>query len=237
MIQTKGQSISKKAEAELNCIIGLSGDLKLKSLGSDLHSYFATQTWKNIWKKRAEQEKDENKKQELLEKSINDVVTKKDSRRQDFKPLSFGVLYGCRAPKAAQTLKVPKDEGQVIIDTIAETVPIAFGFLTGNSKRVFQQGFIEFNKRSGTKRWFEEALFELQYLKQNFPKQYESLLEYGKNNELNNVLADYIEKQVKSKMFIRAADIGSAARNSPIQGTQADAMKEAIVYVDYKRRI
>lgn len=77
----------------------------------------------------------------------------------------------------------------------------------------------------------------MQYLKQNFPKQYESLLEYGKNNELNNVLADYIEKQVKSKMFIRAADIGSAARNSPIQGTQADAMKEAIVFVDYKRRI
>ena len=110
--------------AELIVMASHAQDHRLLELSKgDMHSHFATKSWRSIYKNRANKHRDIllNTTLSQLEKEIyeeeyeyyfdlsnNFTVTKDNPKgfRQAFKPMAFGVVYGLFAKKAGKTLNI-----------------------------------------------------------------------------------------------------------------------------------
>lgn len=208
--------------AELIVMCSLAQDERLLELSKgDMHSHFATNSWRGIYANRAgkhrdilntnailnEQEKEIYKKEyeEYLEKKNTFTVTKDEPKgyRQAFKSMAFGVVYGLFAKKAGKTLNISTEEGQICINTIKREIPKTIKFVESQSAFAEKRGYVLHNTRTNSRRWFP-------------------------------ILIKQIKGEVtKDTNFIDISEALSAARNSTIQGTQADFVKEASVALQY----
>lgn len=214
--------------AELIIMAALAGDMHLYNLGADkiidgklvegdLHSPIATKCWQNVYDYRMSLGRDltiidtKGKKYTLTK----DFLINKQNNKQlrtDFKPMTFGVVYGLQANKGAQTLNILKDESQIIIDTIVKEIPLTIKMVEAAVKEALSNGYVIFNKKSNNRRWFPEILNVLNYVRDK--------------------PADYRYQVVKNTLdFSTLSSIEGEARNCRIQGTQADMIKEIKVNV------
>ena len=114
-----------------------------------------------------------------------------------------GVVYGLFAKKAGKTLNISTEEGQIVINTIKREIPKTIKMVENQSAFAEKYGYVIHNNRTNSRRWFP-------------------------------ILIKQIKKEVdKDSHFIEISEALSAARNSTIQGTQADFVKEASVKLQY----
>ena len=210
--------------AELIVMVALSNDQKLLSLSKgDMHSHMANLCWEKIYNARGEE-------------YTEDMVvskTQNKSKRTDFKPMTFGTIYGMFGKKAAEQLNVEDHEGDLVIDTIKAEIPDVFTMVETASNFAMTQGFVIHNSRTNSRRWFTPVIEAKKELK-----------EMQRTNPLDPVpnVPFYLEYQNAKPSHLMqwsdSKDCASAARNTRIQGTQADMVKEAIVEIakDVKNR-
>jgi DNA polymerase I-like protein with 3'-5' exonuclease and polymerase domains len=210
--------------AELIIMAALADDQDLYNLGADkivdgvkiegdLHSPIATECWRAIYEHRIKLGRDlvifdsENRKYVLthdflVNKSVNKPL------RVDFKPMTFGTIYGMKALKAGQTVNIPVDEGQIVVDLIARKFPKVFRMVEEAAMFAIADGFVEFNRISHNRRWFTEIIQAHEKLRiKDRTQRY-----WATREEVN---------------FKLLSEIEGAARNCRIQGTQADMLKES----------
>ena len=114
-----------------------------------------------------------------------------------------GVVYGLFAKKAGKTLNISTEEGQIVINTIKREIPKTIKMVENQSAFAEKYGYVIHNNRTNSRRWFP-------------------------------ILIKQLKKEVdKDSHFIEISEALSAARNSTIQGTQADFVKEASVKLQY----
>ncbi len=142
--------------------------------------------------------------------------------RTDFKPMIFGCVYGMQAKKGGETLNIPPDEAQVIINTIKGKFPKVFKMVEGFANQAFRHGYVEFNTRSHSRRYFTPVLEILKTIDQT---------KYS-----DQAIIDYVKENLR---FSDVSSISAEAFNVPISGTQADMLKESLVEIrrhpDYER--
>lgn len=181
--------------AELVMMCSLAQDQHLLELSKtqDLHSYFANLGWRAIYKRRGIP---------FLE---TDVISKEQhsEKRRAYKPQLFGVVYGLRGAKAAETLNITLEEGEIAIKTIEQEIPETLKMVKTASKFAIENGYIIHNTRTNSRRWFSKVI-----------------------DHLNGAELSFLDK----------IEAESAARNTKIQGSQADMLCEAMVllqrYID-----
>ena len=103
------------------------------------------------------------------------------------------------ASKAGKSLRVSKEEGQIVIDTIKALFPKVFKMVEDAANFASANGYVILNKRTNSRAWFPLIISVIK----------------GKLNYKENFRAVSKEQ--------------NEARNIRIQGTQADAIKEATV--------
>lgn len=207
--------------AELIVMASHAQDHRLLELSKgDMHSHFATKSWRSIYKYRASKHRDtlfntllsdiekdiyKEEYEQYLDLSNTFTVTKDNPKgyRQAFKPMAFGVVYGLFAKKAGKTLNISTEEGQIVINTIKREIPKTIKMVENQSAFAERYGYVIHNNRTNSRRWFP-------------------------------ILIKQIKKEAdKDINFIEITEALSAARNSTIQGTQADFVKEASVKLQY----
>lgn len=206
-----------------------------KLVEGDLHSPIATKCWRAVYNYRKTQfisqygletlntadpykldeyftiYDSENKPYVL---SYDFEITKKQNKqlRTDFKPMTFGVVYGLKANKGAQTLNISKGEAQAAIDVIIKEIPKTIAMVEQAARFAFCDGYVIFNNRSNNRRWFTPVVTAIERL----------------GIEDRDKRASIIKSELP---FLTIGEIEGAARNCRIQGTQADMIKESMVKV------
>ncbi len=136
--------------AELVTMCSLAKDLNLLKLSEgDMHSYFANLGWEAIYRFRKQPWTDQDK---ISKKQNSD-------KRQEYKPMLFGTVYGLKAPKAGETLNVPEAEGQIAINTILREIPDTINMVKEAVKFALINGYVHHNNRTKSRRWFN-AVFK-----------------------------------------------------------------------------
>ena len=115
--------------------------------------------------------------------------------------------------KCSKTLKVNSHEGSIALRVMREVIPITFNMVEEASKEAFEQGYILYSEKTGTKRWFSAALLEVMK---------------GTKN---------VQGKIQKARFMEAISIEAAARNGKIQGLQSDMLKRALRLLREKRRL
>lgn len=240
--------------AELTIMAALADDQTLYNLGADkiidgkkvegdMHSPTATKCWRAVYQYRkskliASLKKDEDTRsdEEIFNSATNkdSVFTIQDSKgkkyvltedfviskqnnkqlRTDFKPMIFGCVYGLMAKKGGETLNIPKDEAQVVIDVIKREFPKTFKMVEAHANFALRHGYVIFNNRSNNRRYFQPVL--------------DILATIDQNKYTDQVIINYVKEKLD---FTTYTDIEKEARNAPIQGTQADMIKESLVEI------
>lgn len=156
----------------------------------DMHSYFANKGWEAIYASRNIP---------WFEADIISSSRHKD-KRTGYKPMMFGVVYGLRDKKAAETLNITVKEGAIAINTIKKEIPKTIAMVEAASEFAINNGYVVHNTRTNSRRWFMDAYAAIQ-----------------------------LDKEMP---FMVKATVESTARNTRIQGSQADMIMEAIVTID-----
>lgn len=187
----------------------LAKDLTVKAILDlpDMHSFFGTKCYRNIYNYRF-QITGEDKWKQLSETYVMDKSSEvKEKERHKFKNSAglFPVAYGIHASKVAATAQLSIEEGQICIDTIKAEVPKVITFLDEQSLFATTNGYIIHNTRTNSRRWFTSILDSIQY---------------GYKVSKANLL-----------------EVESASRNSAIQGSNADVVKEAICWIDIWKKV
>lgn len=204
--------------AELIVMASHAQDFKLIEISKgDMHTYMGNRMWRRVFRYRAKDKYDEAKELKFsidradYLKIVQDykALVKKavhyeidPSERKGCKPMTFGTIYGMYGAKAEKTMKLHKGEGNEAIAAIKEEIPKTFAMVEAASAFAKANGYIIHNSRTNSRRWFP-------------------------------VLIDRLKGVIEEKAnfgFISKAM--SEARNTRIQGTQADFVKEASVVLD-----
>jgi DNA polymerase I-like protein with 3'-5' exonuclease and polymerase domains len=204
--------------AELIVMVSLAKDMKLLELSTgDMHSHMANICWENIYEARGED-------------YTEDLhVSKKQNKhkRTAFKPMTFGSIYGMHGKKAGQQLNVSEHEGKIVVETIRNEIPDVFDMVESAGKFALQNGYVVHNTRTNSRRWFMPVMDAKKQLKH---MQREDPLAFVPNIPFP---LEYRKAEPKHLMrFLDQIKAEAAARNTRIQGTQSDMIKEAIVFID-----
>lgn len=157
----------------------------------------------------------------LTEGIIIDRKTNKQLRT-DFKAYTFGCVYGMMAKKGGETLNIPKEEAQVMIDVIRKEFPKTFEMVERATNFALRNGYIVFNNRSNNRRNFTPVL--------------EILKTIDQTRYSHKQIVAYVKERLDFKTLV---EVTGESRNAPIQGTQSDMIKESLVEIrrhpDYER--
>ena len=101
------------------------------------------------------------------QKSIKNYETSKDfivsksinkNLRKSGKNLTFGSIYGCKAKKAAKTININIEEGQVYLDSIKEMLPKTFNYVEKNVQLALRNGYLIIDNYSNSRIWFPSVI-------------------------------------------------------------------------------
>jgi len=205
--------------AELIVMASHAQDFKLIELSKgDMHTHMGNKMYRAVYAHRARElynSVNGNRTAyttfqiQTLNEKYKDYVQKSKSyeidpsMRKGCKPMTFGSIYGMYGKKAEATMEgLHKGEGDIAIGAIKEEIPRTFKMVENASAFAKRNGYVIHNDRTNSRRWFPVLV------------------------DLNNHLLD--ERQ---NFRIIAKEL-SEARNTRIQGTQADFVKEATVVVN-----
>lgn len=150
-----------------------------------------------------------------IEKEISPKVDHPNKQlRTDFKSMTFGIVYQLQAKKGGETLNIPKDDAQVIIDVVKAEFPLVFKMIDQKIAQAFRYGYVVFNTRSNNRRSFAEVL--------------EILATINQSKYSDEAIIAYVKEKLG---FSKASSIAAEAANVAISGTQADMLKEAMVEI------
>lgn len=132
------------------------------------------------------------------------TITKEDKElRNSAKTINFGKPYGMGPPKLADTLSISLEEADNLFKMYAKTFPSLEKWLNSQAAFGVNNGYIRLNSVHNGIRWFPE---------------YRELVEGKKQLEPN-----------WSEIYKYKGTIERASMNTPIQGTGAVIVKEALV--------
>lgn len=176
--------------------------------------------WKDVktfWKLRSTANidlfKHDDKAKDLFSLYREFLITKKinTNLRGDFKAITFGVAYGAYAATVSKALNISLEEAQITIDTIKSMMPDVFNLIEKNVNFVFGRSY-------------KETVYEKAH-------GYMILNPVSKSRLYFPRVLDCINQNIPIDFYVKK-DLAGVARNAPIQGTQADMVKEAMVNVD-----
>lgn len=152
---------------------------------------------------------------ENLEKSKTYIVSKTVNKavRTVFKNVTFAAVYGVFPAKCAKMLNVAIDEAEVVLGTIKRTIPASFNYI--DSQKDFVLGEKDYRGNRG-----------------NFPNHPYLILNTRTNSRVNFIPVAMAKKFGESVEWGKINEIENSCANSPIQGTQADMLKESMVEID-----
>ena len=132
--------------AELRIMCSHAQDMKLLELSKgDMHSHMAQAGWRSIYESRGQITKSQTYE---VSKTVNKHI------RQKCKNLTFGTVYGCHAKKAAKTIDVSVDEGQLYINSIKKQIPSTFKYVDKQAKFAIKNGYLILNNRTNSRIWY-----------------------------------------------------------------------------------
>lgn len=174
-------------------------------VNDDAHSPLATAVWRAIGRHRLQFAFGGEHKKQAIELS-NIVISKEQNKdkRTDFKPHTFGDIYGMGDKKRAKVLGVSIEESKIAGATQKAMIPKTYKMVSDNAKFAVNNGYLILNNRTNSRIWYSEIL---------------EIHKSGNNpydREFSNI----------------KHEAESSAKNSPIQGTQADMVKEIMVEID-----
>ncbi len=141
------------------------------------------------------------------------IVTKHNENsayRQKGKILNFFVSFGGSAYTLSQTLKIPKEEAQELIDAFYKGFPTLKAMFEKNKCFGIDKGYITTNTITNRLRWFPEWHRYLEIKAKTY--------------------ASRSKDEFKEMMRIKG-NIERRAMNTPIQGTAGDMTKTALVII------
>jgi DNA polymerase I-like protein with 3'-5' exonuclease and polymerase domains len=114
--------------------------------------------------------------------------------------------------KAATTANISIEEAEIMIKSMKEVIPVTFEKMLLHEEEALANGYIIINEVTGTRRWFKPVidLFEER-------PELKTIV-----NKIDRAKAVY--EALKKKRFMSAINVSSKARNTPIQGSQADGL-------------
>lgn len=182
----------------------LAEDLTVKKILEmpDMHSYFGTKCFREIYSARYQKTGDEKWKALSSSYVMDKSTIEKEKERHKFKNSAglFPVAYGIGANKVAASAQLTLGEGQICIDVIKKEVPKVIEFLDQKASIAIKEGYVLHNTRTNSQRAFTPIIDHKKY---GFP----------------------LSKEDR-------ASVEAASRNSPIQGSNSDIIREAMCYVE-----
>jgi len=160
----------------------------------DVHSFVATTMFSAAYGKEFKVTKDNENK----------------AYRQKGKIINFFISFGGSAYTLSQTLKIPKEEAQELIDAFYKGFPALKTMFDKCKRFALTNGYIRTNNVTKRIRWFPEWS-EYMAIKQ---------IDYDERTE-----------RERSKMAKLRGHIERRAMNTPIQGTAGDMTKTALVII------
>jgi DNA polymerase-1 len=124
--------------AEIRVFTAYSGDKQLiKALndGLDIHSFFTQEIYGVPYDEVANHEK--------LKDTNKDRYQFLKKTRTNVKRVVFGILYGAKAPKIAETAGIDTDEAQGIIDRLFNRFPSIQNYINGTHAEIHKLGRVE----------------------------------------------------------------------------------------------
>ncbi len=172
--------------AELILICANSGSTKLFELSKkDMHSYFATLNWKDIYAYRGALEiganflnADQFMKErhryfnlaklalqngtatENQRKSIEFVCSKKETPdiRTNHKPMTFGTIYQAHGKTLGKQLNIPLIEGEIVRLGIRQELPKVFKYTDDMFNLAMEQGYLIISEKINSRIWFPKVI-------------------------------------------------------------------------------
>jgi len=158
------------AEVVIMCAFAKDKDLyKWAVEEDDLHSPMATKCWRAVYEYRKLKKRSltikslsESKvthKKEVIELSADIIINKKTNAafRDDFKAVTFATIYRAKADTIGSTINIPKDEAQIVIDTIKATIPATFKMVQEAIDFAVHNGYVVHNKRTNSRKYFHQS--------------------------------------------------------------------------------
>ncbi len=134
------------------------------------------------------------------------IVDKKKGKdlRDSFKNVVYGVSYGSKADKVAETLNIAKDYAQMVLNAMEEELPVAFGYLKRISQQAIKNGYIIFNTRTNSRHIFKQWL-NAQAYQRDLSNAHKSEIERAaKNYGISGTQADMIkESMVECNKYLK----------------------------------
>jgi DNA polymerase-1 len=129
------------AQAELVFLSSKAQDKKLMELNKgDIHSYLATKAWRKI----------------LGDETYIVSQTENTDKRTEFKNVVYGAVYGAGVQKIAETMNISLAQAELVMQSLREELPDTFKYMDNASKFAVDNGYIEFSKRTHSRRWFPD---------------------------------------------------------------------------------
>lgn len=173
----------------------------------DPHSFLATMCWRAIYNYRYKTTNS----QEYLELSKTFTVSKTENLpyRKKQKAVTFGIPYGAGPRTVASAMNLPIEEAEVIINAYNLAIPKIMELMKKTYQFALWNGYVILNNRTNS------SIF------------------------LPGILATIKQRTKEGKTYNPYTDLpaiyrkqAEATRNLIISGTQADALKEAMVVMD-----
>lgn len=127
-------------------------------VNDDAHSPLCQAVWRAIGKYRVET-CDTNNLDEA-KKLANIVISKKvnSDKRTDFKPHTFGHIYGMGLSKESKTLGVSIEEAKIAGATQRGMIPKTYKMVEKNAKSAVANGYLVLNNRTNSRMWYSEII-------------------------------------------------------------------------------
>lgn len=177
----------------------------------DLHSFLATKCWRAIYTQRAGKWRHNPEKYEKLLKEANDFTVSKSVNkhlRQNFKAITYGIPYGAFPNKISKSLNVTESEGTLVKSTVEKVIPKVTRYMESNVIQGLNDGYIIFNERNNLRMSFLPVILAKKTCRRT-------------GSMYNHRMIDFKDRK----------DIEGNCRNAPIQATQAEMMKEAMIEI------
>lgn len=145
-----------------------------------------------------------------VSKSVNADLRKKT------KNINFGLIYGMGAKKLAADLGIPLAEAKGLMKQYFLTMPSVSNYLDNAAKFATEHGYSE--TLSGRRRYYEMP--DMHKILETYVPTQEELEEHGS-----------FERAAKNKYTSIFSHIERCGKNTPIQGTNGDIVKLAIIYL------
>lgn len=185
-----------------------------------------------------------NKRVEDAIKNKGIIINKKDfpDIRDPFKNVVYGVNYGAKAPKIAETLNIAVYYAELVLTSMRESLPQAFAYLDRVSNFGVTHGYVIYNDRTNSRTWFPEVLNAWKMNRPISNKDKSSVERFCKNGPISGTQADMIKEAMveveKEVQYIKSLQsLNQSLLADQIREGLPQAIKENLKDFDFKWKL